>query len=60
VLRQQIALAIERHETQLATRLAEREARDRLDAGADDRPGEAWRRDVAEYFKAISARTPRP
>nr|MCU0259061.1 hypothetical protein [Solirubrobacteraceae bacterium] len=57
-LKRQVTLALERHETQLASRLAEREARNRLEAGADDRPGEDWQRDVADYFRAI-ARAPR-
>lgn len=60
VLKRQVALALERHETQIAQRLAEREARNRLAAGGDDRPGEGWTRAVADYFRAIAAaRTPR-
>lgn len=58
VLKRQIDLAIERQETTLAARLAEREARHRLEAGGDDRPSETWQPGVAEYFRSL-ARTPR-
>lgn len=57
-LKRQVSLALERHETELAQRLSAREARDRLAAGADDRPDEGWTREVADYFKAIAAARP--
>lgn len=58
VLRQQMTVALDRHASSLGARLAARESRNRLDAGPDDRPADAWRRDIAEYFKEL-ARTPR-
>jgi hypothetical protein len=49
-------LALERQEATLASRLAERQARDRLDAGADDRPPDGWRREVADYYRAVAGK----
>jgi hypothetical protein len=57
-LKKDITLAIERYESSAAARLAERDARQRLDAGSDAPAPEAWRQDVADYFRAI-ARKPR-
>jgi hypothetical protein len=55
-LKKGVTAALERFESSTAARLAEREARQRLDAGADERPPDAWRQDVADYFRAIAKR----
>jgi hypothetical protein len=53
-LKRDITLAIERYEASTAARLAARDARQRLAAGTEDTAPEAWREDVADYFRAIS------
>jgi hypothetical protein len=55
-LKKGVTAALERFEANTAARLAERDARQRLDAGADERAPDAWRRDVADYFRAIAKR----
>ena len=55
-LKKGVTVALERFESSTAARLAERDARERLDAGADERAPDAWRQDVADYFRAIAKR----
>lgn len=53
-LRQSVALALERFEAELATRLDANEARDRLAAGGDIRTPARYRRQVSEYYRSLA------
>ena len=55
-LKKGVTAALERFEASTAAQLAAREARQRLDAGADERPPDQWRQGVADYFRAIAKR----
>lgn len=58
-MREGVVQAIEAREAEIAARLAERFAAERLHGGHDARTPEAWRQLVAEYYQAIAARRPR-
>ncbi|MBI2835895.1 MAG: hypothetical protein HYX76_15860 [Acidobacteria bacterium] len=53
-LRKDVTLALERVEVSLSQKLAEREARDRLVAGADQRLPEPYQKLVASYYQALA------
>jgi hypothetical protein len=53
-LRQQATQALETAETSLSKKLQEKEARDRLAAGADDKAPAAYQSQVDSYFKALA------
>jgi hypothetical protein len=57
VLRKEIALALERREVDLSQRLAAKATQDRLNAGADQRMPEEYRKLVAKYYQALASRT---
>ncbi len=59
VLRKGVSLALEQAETSLAQRLSEREARDRLNAGGDDRAPAEYSDSVSRYYQALAKRTPK-
>ncbi len=59
VLRKGVSLALEQAETSLAQRLSEREARDRLNAGGDDRAPAEYADSVSRYYQALAKRTPK-
>jgi hypothetical protein len=54
ILKQGVALALERLEATLSTRLRELADRHRLDAGGDDQAPEQYRREVARYYRSIA------
>ena len=56
VLRKDVALALERMEQSLASRLSAKEGRDRLNAGADDQAPEEYRTLVEQYFQSLASR----
>src|SRR5207248_9703274 len=53
-LRQQASQALESAETTLSKKLQEKEAHDRLAAGADDKPPAGYETQVDSYFKALA------
>jgi hypothetical protein len=54
ILKQGVALALERLEATLSTRLRELADRHRLDAGGDDQAPEQYRSQVARYYRSIA------
>jgi hypothetical protein len=55
-LKRQATLALEQAESTLAKKLQARNAKDRLAAGADDKPPAAYQQQVDSYFKALATR----
>jgi hypothetical protein len=55
-LRRQATEALTAAESSLSKKLQERDAKDRLAAGIDDAVAPAYRKPVADYFKAIAGR----
>jgi hypothetical protein len=55
-LREQATAALSRVESSISNRLQQRLAADRLAAGIDDTPPEAYRTRVDDYFKAIASK----
>ena len=55
-LRQQATQALEHAETVLSRKLQEKEARDRLSAGVDDKPPASYQAEVDSYFKALAGK----
>ena len=55
-MKRQVAAALEQVETTLAKKLQERNAKDRLSAGADDQAPSAYQQQVDSYFKALATR----
>ena len=53
-LRRQATQALENAETTLSKKLQEKQAKDRLAAGADDKAPAAYQQQVDDYFKAIA------
>jgi hypothetical protein len=53
-LRQQATQALDRAQTALSKKLQAKEARDRLAAGADERPPAGYESQVDSYFKALA------
>ncbi len=56
-LKQQATAALESVESTLARKLQEKESKDRLNAGADERAPAAYQRQVDDYFRALASRT---
>ena len=52
----QATLALDRVETSLSKKLQEKEAKERLAAGVDDRAPTAYQQQVDSYFKALATR----
>jgi hypothetical protein len=59
VLRKDVALALEQVESSLAQKLSEREAKDRLNAGGDDRAPSEYAESVSRYYRSLAKR-PQP
>jgi hypothetical protein len=59
VLRKDVTLALEQAETSLAQRLSAREARDRLNAGGDDRAPAEYADSVSRYYRSLAKRAPK-
>jgi hypothetical protein len=55
-LRRQATLALENAQTTLSKKLQARESKERLAAGAEDKPPADYRKQVDDYFKAIAAK----
>ena len=55
-LRKQATQALERAEASLSKRLQAKASRDRLAAGADDKPPAGYEQQVDSYFKALATR----
>jgi len=55
-LRRQATLALENAQTTLSKKLQARESKERLAAGADDKPPADYQKQVDDYFKAIAAK----
>jgi hypothetical protein len=55
-LRRQATQALDVAETTLGKKLQEKEAKDRLAAGVDDRAPAAYQQQVDSYFKALASR----
>jgi hypothetical protein len=55
-MKRQVSAALEQVETTLAKKLQERNAKDRLSAGADDQAPAAYQQQVDSYFKALATR----
>jgi hypothetical protein len=53
-LRKQVTLALDLAATELSRKLQARDARDRLAAGADDKPPASYQQQVDSYFKALA------
>jgi hypothetical protein len=58
-LRREIEASLEQLESRVATRLRTEEREDRLEAGASDATPDAYRREVARYYRSL-ARKPQP
>ena len=56
VLRKDVALALEQVETSLAQKISEREAKDRLNAGGDDRAPAEYTESVSRYYRSLAKR----
>ena len=57
-LRRDVGLALERFEASRSQQLAAEEARDRLNAGADDRVPEVYRTLVERYYRSLATTRP--
>jgi DNA repair exonuclease SbcCD ATPase subunit len=55
-MKRQVSAALEQVESTLAKKLQERNAKDRLSAGADDQAPAAYQHQVDSYFKALATR----
>jgi hypothetical protein len=55
-MKRQVSAALDHVETTLAKKLQERNAKDRLSAGADDQAPAAYQHQVDSYFKALATR----
>jgi hypothetical protein len=55
-MKRQVGAALEQVESTLAKKLQERNAKDRLSAGADDQAPAAYQHQVDSYFKALATR----
>jgi hypothetical protein len=55
-LNRQMTAALDRVESSVARRIGEKQARERLAAGADDAPPAQYQQQVDAYFKALAAR----
>ena len=55
-MKRQVNAALEQVESTLAKKLQERNAKDRLSAGADDQAPAAYQHQVDSYFKALATR----
>jgi hypothetical protein len=55
-MKRQVSAALDQVETTLAKKLQERNAKDRLSAGADDQAPAAYQHQVDSYFKALATR----
>ena len=53
-LRKQVTLALDQAATELSRKLQARDARERLAAGADDKPPASYQQQVDSYFKALA------
>jgi hypothetical protein len=60
VLRKDVALALEQVESSLAQKLSEREAKDRLNAGGDDRAPAEYTESVSRYYRSLAAKRQQP
>jgi hypothetical protein len=58
VLKAQVNLALERVEASLSQKLRAKETQDRLNAGADQRVPEEYRKMVAKYYQDLAAKKP--
>ena len=56
VLRKDVALALEQVESSLAQKLSERESKDRLNAGGDDRAPAEYAESVSRYYRSLAKR----
>jgi hypothetical protein len=59
-LRKDVNLALEKLEASIAAQLAQRDAKDRLKAGADDNLPPEYRRLVAKYYEALARKDRKP
>jgi hypothetical protein len=59
-LRKDVNLALEKLEASLGAQLAQRDAKDRLKAGADDNLPPEYRRLVAKYYEALARKDRKP
>jgi hypothetical protein len=59
ILRKDVALALEQVESSLARKLTEREAKDRLNAGGDDRAPAEYAESVSRYYRSLARRPPK-
>ena len=57
-LKKDVNQALEQVEMTLARKLAEKESRERLNAGADDRVPEEYRELVEKYYRSLASRKP--
>lgn len=57
-LKKDVNQALEQVEMALARKLAEKESRERLNAGADDRVPEEYRELVEKYYRSLASRKP--
>jgi len=55
-LKHQMSLALEQAQTSIAKRLQEKQSKDRLAAGAEDKAPAEYQKQVDDYFKAIAAK----
>jgi hypothetical protein len=55
-LKRQATLALDAAETALSEKLQEKNAKDRLAAGVDDKAPPAYQQQVDSYFKALAAK----
>jgi hypothetical protein len=55
-LKRQATAALDQAESTLSKKLQAKQARDRLAAGADDKPPAAYQKQVDSYFKAIAGK----
>lgn len=60
VLRKDVANALEQVEMSLSQRLSEREAKDRLNAGGDDRAPAEYAESVSRYYRSLAKRQQKP
>src|SRR5437762_1434122 len=57
-MRRQATQALENAEASISKKLQAKQAKDRLAAGADDKPPPEYKQQVDEYFKAIARKKP--
>lgn len=56
VLRRDVNSALEKLQNSLSDRIAEREARDRLNNGGDERAPDEYRQQLSEYYRSLARR----